>query len=249
LRQREREVLELQEQVAKHERLASLVTLAAGAAHELGTPLSTIAVVAKELERYASDPSASNDVREDTKLIRSEVERCRLILERMSVQGGEPMGETARTVQVRDLFTQVLAQFPELQRTLVKVELPDEALAAVLPRQATAQSLAALIQNALDANLDQRPIVITAIATDEGLRISIRDQGHGMPDNVLRRIAEPFFTTKEPGKGMGLGTFLVRSFAEKLGGRVMFDSVFGQGTTVTLELPLQSQRRNVHASI
>jgi two-component system sensor histidine kinase RegB len=136
-----------------------------------------------------------------------------------------------------------------LQRTLVKVELPDEALAAVLPRQATAQSLAALIQNALDANLDQRPIVIMAIATDEGLRISIRDQGHGIPDNVLRRIAEPFFTTKEPGKGMGLGTFLVRSFAEKLGGRVMFDSVFGQGTTVTLELPLQSQRRNVHASI
>ena len=249
LRQREREVLELQEQVAKHERLASLVTLAAGAAHELGTPLSTIAVVAKDLERYASDSSASDDVREDLKLIRSEVERCRLILERMSVQGGEPMGETARTVQVRDLLTQVLAQFSESQRTLVKVELPDEALAAVLPRQATAQSLAALIQNALDANLDQRPIVITAIATDDGLRISIRDQGHGMPDNVLRRIAEPFFTTKEPGKGMGLGTFLVRSFAERLGGRVLFDSVLGQGTTVTLELPLQSQRRNVHASI
>ena len=248
LRHREREVLELQEQVAKHERLASLVTLAAGAAHELGTPLSTIAVVAKELERYASDPSASNDVREDTKLIRSEVERCRLILERMSVQGGEPMGETACTVEVRDLFTQVLAQFPESQRTLVEVEVPEEALAAVLPRQATAQSLTALIQNALDANLDLRPIVITVTATDDGLRISIRDQGHGMPENILRRIAEPFFTTKEPGKGMGLGTFLVRSFAERLGGRVLFDSVFGQGTTVTLELPSQSQR-NVHASI
>jgi two-component system sensor histidine kinase RegB len=249
LRQREREVLELQEQVAKHERLASLVTLAAGAAHELGTPLSTIAVIAKDLERYASDPSASDDVREDTKLIRSEIERCRVILERMSVQGGEPMGETARTFQVRDLFTEVLGQFPESQRMLVKVELPDEALVAALPRQATAQSLAALIQNALDANLDQRPILITAIAIDDELRISVRDQGHGMPDTVLRRIAEPFFTTKEPGKGMGLGTFLVRSFAERLGGRVLFDSVFGQGTTVTLELPLQSQRRNVHASI
>ena len=112
-----------------------------------------------------------------------------------------------------------------------------------------AQSLAALIQNALDANLDQRPIVVSAIATDAGLEISIRDQGHGMPDKVLRRIAEPFFTTKEPGKGMGLGTFLVRSFAERLGGRVHFDSVFGQGTTVTVEWPLQSHRRDVHATV
>ena len=247
LRHREREVLDLQEQVAKHERLASLGTLAAGAAHELGTPLSTIAVVAKELEKYASAPSQSDDLREDAKLIRAEVERCRLILERLSVRGGEPMGEAARTVHVRDLFTQVLAQFPESQRALVRVELPDAALAAVLPRQATASSLAALIQNALDANLDQRPIVITAMGTGGELRISIRDQGHGMPDSVLRRIAEPFFTTKEPGKGMGLGTFLARSFAERLGGRVLFDSVLGQGTTVTIELPLESRRRNAHA--
>ena len=127
----------------------------------------------------------------------------------------------------------------------MKIELPDEALAAVLPEQATAQSLAALIQNALDANLDQRPIVITGTGTESELRISIRDQGHGMPDNVLRRIAEPFFTTKEPGKGMGLGTFLVRTFAERLGGRVLFDSVPGEGTTVTLELPLQSHGRTL----
>jgi two-component system sensor histidine kinase RegB len=167
----------------------------------------------------------------------------------MSGQGGEPLGETPRTVHMRDLFTQVLTQFPESQRMLLKIDLRDEALAAVLPRQATAQSLAALIQNALDANLDQRPIVITAMGTDAGLLISIRDQGHGMPDKVLRRIAEPFFTTKEPGKGMGLGTFLVRSFAERLGGRVQFDSVFGQGTTVTVELPFPSKRPNVHAAI
>ena len=157
------------------------------------------------------------------------------------------MGEIARTVPVRELFTQVLAQFPESQRTLVRIELADEALVAVLPRQAMARSLAALIQNALDANLDQRPIVVRAVGTDARLRISIRDHGHGINDKVLRRITEPFFTTKEPGKGMGLGTFLVRSFAERLGGRVHFDSVFGQGTTVTVELPLQ--RRSVHASV
>ena len=80
------------------------MTLAAGAAHELGTPLGTIAVVAKELESYARALSESEDVLEDARLIRSEVERCRRILERMSVQGAEPMGETPGRVRVRDLL-------------------------------------------------------------------------------------------------------------------------------------------------
>jgi two-component system, sensor histidine kinase RegB len=249
LRTRELEVLRLQDQLAKNERLASLVTLAAGAAHELGTPLATIAVIARELERYAATIADDDAVLEDAKLIRSEVERCRRILERMSAQSAEPIGEAPASIRVRDFLFQVVAEFSEVQRALLAIELEDEELAAVLPTQATAQSLAALIQNALDANSDQRPIVITATGTDSTLRIVVRDQGHGMPANVLRRIAEPFFTTKEPGKGMGLGTFLVRTFAESLGGRVLFDSVPGDGTTATLELPFVSSQPKAHAAV
>ncbi|MGD0436480.1 MAG: ATP-binding protein [Bryobacteraceae bacterium] len=246
LRRREREVFELQEQVAKHERLGSLVTLAAGAAHELGTPLGTIAVVAKELERYASALSGSDSVLEDARLIRSEVERCRRILERMSVQGAEPMGEAARKILVADLLNEVVEQLPESQRTVVVVEVEDEGLAAVLPEQATLQSVAALLQNAIDANREQRPVIVRASGAGPELSISIRDRGHGMPESVLRRIAEPFFTTKEPGKGMGLGTFLVRTFAERLGGRLLFESADGQGTVVTLLLPLG---KDAHAAV
>ena len=248
LRTREQEVLTLQEQLAKNERLASLVTLAAGAAHELGTPLATIAVVAKELERYAASIESNQAVLEDAKLIRSEVERCRRILERMSAQSAEPMGEVPVRVQMHDFLTQVVEQFPESQRALLHLDLADDTLAAVLPVHATAQSLAALIQNALDANLDQRPVVVAATHEGGELRIAVRDHGQGMPANVLRRIAEPFFTTKEPGKGMGLGTFLVRTFAERLGGRVRFDSAPGDGTTATLELPMQSSGQNAYAA-
>jgi two-component system sensor histidine kinase RegB len=248
LRAREEEVLILQDQVAKNERLASLVTLSAGAAHELGTPLGTIAVVARELERYAANAPHNGAVLEDARLIRAEVERCRRILERMSAHSAEPMGETPRRVDVRDFLTQVLAQFSESQRALMKIELSEQDLAAVLPEQATSQSLTALIQNALDANLERRPILIAASKTDSELRIAVCDQGEGMPSSVLRRIAEPFFTTKEPGKGMGLGTFLVRTFAESLGGRVRFHSTPGEGTTATLELPLQPSRQDAHAS-
>ena len=237
LRRREQEVFELQDQVSRHERLASMVTLAAGAAHELGTPLGTIAVVARELERYASNISKDNATLEDARLIRSEVDRCRVILERMSAQGAQPMGEAPERVRVLSLLTQVCGQFPEAQRAVLRIDLTDEALDAVLPVQATAQSIAALIQNALDANIDQRPVQIAAAENGSTLRISVQDRGHGMNNSVLRRIAEPFFTTKEPGKGMGLGTFLVRTFAQNLGGRVSFDSSPGEGTTVTMELP------------
>jgi two-component system sensor histidine kinase RegB len=238
LRTREQEVLTLQDQVAKSERLASLVTLAAGAAHELGTPLATIAVVARELERYASEFRNNAAVLEDAKLIRSEVDRCRRILEQMSVQSAEPMGEIPAAVEIGDLAAGVVAQFAEPKQKLLHLVLLDESMTAILPVKATIQSLTALIQNALDANIDNRPIVIEFSTTQSAIQIQVRDRGHGIPAAVLRRISEPFFTTKEPGKGMGLGTFLVRTFAERLGGDLSFHSSADGGTTVTIKLPL-----------
>ncbi len=159
------------------------------------------------------------------------------------------MGETPSRVQVRDLLVQVLEQFPESQRAQLKIEFANEELDAVLPARATVQSLAAPIQNALDATSEERPIVISARGTEDGLSIVVQDRGHGIPANVLRRIAEPFFTTKEPGKGMRLETFLVGTFAERLGGRVLFNSTPGEGTTVTLELPIHPSGPSAHASI
>jgi len=248
LRRREQEVLELKDQVAKHERLASLVTLAAGAAHELGTPLGTIAVVARELERYASSASADEAVVEDARLIRSEVERCRLILERMSVQGAEPMGETPRQVAIADLLNRVRDQFPNPQRNHISIDA-HPTVYVIVPQQATIQSVSALVQNALDASNENRPVKVSASQSGPRVRILIADEGSGMTETVLRRIGEPFFTTKEPGKGMGLGTFLVRTFAERLGGSLSFDSVAGRGTTVTLELPVNTAGKPSYVTV
>ena len=247
LRIREQEVLKLTDQVGKHERLASLVTLAAGAAHELGTPLGTIAVVARELERSASGASA-DEVLDDARLIRSEVERCRLILERMSVQGAEPMGETPRQLAMADLLNRVRDQFPSHQRVYISIDA-DPAASVIVPEHATIQSVSALVQNALDASNENRPVRVTASQYGPHVRISIADQGSGMTETVLRRIGEPFFTTKDPGKGMGLGTFLVRTFAERLGGSLSFDSVAGSGTTVTLELPVNTTSKPKHVPV
>ena len=72
------------------------------------------------------------------------------------------------------------------------------------------------------------------------LILTIRDRGQGMSAEVLRRLSEPFFTTKEPGEGMGLGVFLARTTIERLGGSLRVESAVAQGTTVHVHLPVQN---------
>lgn len=241
VRDSERQALNLRDRLAKSERLASLVTLAAGAAHELGTPLGTIAIAAKELERAARNAEPVNEeILEDATLIRSEVARCRLILEGMSADGAETPGEASTPVPLGAVLSDVAARFnryPELH-------IPEPAVDAVamLPRRATVQAVSALVKNAIDANPNRKPVTVRAEIASGNVRFVVEDQGSGMPPDVLKHIAEPFFTTKQPGSGMGLGTFLVRVFAEHLNGRLSFDSTLGKGSTAILELPAIEQR-------
>lgn len=239
LRLREHEVLALQEHIARHEKLTSLVTLAAGAAHELGTPLATIAVVARELERYASTLRDGEALRDDAKLIHSEVERCQRILQRMSAEGAEPVGESPRIIEAGELLRQAIEEVPDAQRSRIAVDVIDTSAALFVPVRATVQSLVALLSNALDAGSTDGHVLLRAEQRGIEIAFSVCDNGTGMSEEILRRIAEPFFTTKEPGSGMGLGTFLVRSFAERLGGCLSYESVPGSGTTATLTLPVE----------
>jgi two-component system, sensor histidine kinase RegB len=237
LRNHEHELLRLQSLVARHEKVSSLAALAAKAAHEMGTPLGTIAIVAKELERHARDVEANGHVTAEAKLIRSEVERCSHILREMSSQGAKLTGETPALIKIDALLQQLRESFPEPQRSAIKIHaLPD--LSAVLPIETTRQVLSALVKNALEASLTGVNVQL-AVESDTGiLRFIVRDSGSGMSAEVLGRIAEPFYSTKRPERGMGLGTFLARVFAEDMGGSLIFDSAVNLGTTAILELPI-----------
>ncbi len=232
LRRREQQVLELQQQVSRNERLASLVTLAAGAAHELGTPLASIAVVSKEIERALAGRDA--ELADDARLIRSEVDRCRRILHDMSARGAEATGEAPVRIALSELAERVLAHFSPEQRTWIQVTASGSGLA---PPEAAARAVAALVKNALEASPPGVPVALHLGRTAGSIVVRVTDSGSGMPPEILNRIAEPFFTTKEPGRGMGLGLFLVRLFAERLGGQLRFESEPGRGTVATLELP------------
>ncbi len=239
LRAHEQQVLRLQSQLGRHEKIASIVTLAAGAAHELGTPLATIAIASKELEIYAAQRSRDAHVAEEARLIRAEVDRCGRILHAMSARGAEFIGEMPVAVNLCQFFDRLKSGFPESERRVLQASA-NPGLEAVLPTESTRQALTALVRNALDASVPGEPVDLCADCGEGKLRFTVRDRGAGMTPDILKRIAEPFFTTKAPGRGMGLGTFLARAFAENLRGSLAFESVAGQGTTVILELPLES---------
>jgi two-component system sensor histidine kinase RegB len=238
LRQHEESLLRMQEELAKKDRLASLVTLAAGAAHELSTPLSTIAIIAKELESFATIQFPDASVAEDSRLIRSEVDRCGDILRRMSARGAAPAGEALEIMGADELLARVCDEVAQPGRLQIETGGGPVGPSLTVPRRSVQQALIALVKNALEASADDTVVRVSVRQAGDFLRFVVADQGTGMPEEVLRRIGEPFFTTKEPGKGMGLGTFLVRSLAEQLGGRLHYESAPNAGTSAILELPV-----------
>jgi len=239
LQKREQEVLLLQNQLARHERLASIVTLAAGAAHELGTPLATIAVGSKDLELHGTTIVRDPDVVEGARLIRAEVDRCRRILQQMSDRAAEPLGEMAGPIDLKELLERVRSGFSPLMQRRLQTGVNGNGREAVLCAEATIQALTALVKNALDASADDESVSLVSERTATTVRFTVKDSGQGMGPDILKRLGEPFFTTKAPGSGMGLGIFLVREYAERLEGNLMVESETGTGTTAVLELPLK----------
>ncbi len=239
IERRDAEIAAMREQATRTERLASLTTLAAGAAHELGTPLGTIAIAAKELERVLARPELADGVslRDDARLIRAEVERCRRILDQMASDAGETTGEALADVPAARIVRDVLDGLAADDAARVRVEGLPLAAAASLPRRAVVSAVSSLVRNALDATAAPGPVLLRVAADERTLRVTVEDEGPGMTAEVLERAVEPFFSTKPPGKGMGLGLFLARTLAEGLGGELTIRSQPGVGATARLDLP------------
>jgi two-component system sensor histidine kinase RegB len=225
-------------------RVMGMTTLAAGAAHELSTPLATIKTVVGELDRELRARDDLAHVRDDLALVRAEVERSRAILDQLSIAAGELRGEAPTSVALSSLRDAVVG-WPEGMRARVRWELPDASVR--IPARAIAQALGALVKNAIDASPPDETVAVRAEVRRARLRLSVADRGSGMSTETLARVGEPFFTTKDPGRGMGLGIFLVKALAAHLGGELTIESSLGRGTTITLDLPLSSEAARVPA--
>jgi two-component system sensor histidine kinase RegB len=237
LEQRERELTASRAATARSERLAALFALGAGAAHELATPLSTIRTAAIELERtLGREGSAPSVAANYAVVMRREIERCTAVLDGLSGRAASTSaGDTG--VSLDDVLNDVRRRLGEPLTTRLDVTLPDNPRAINIPAEPLCQVLVALIRNAFDASAPHQRVALS-VAQAPTLHVEVIDSGRGMGTDEAARAGEPFFTTKPPGAGLGLGLFLARAFADQMGGSLRWRSSVGQGTCVILDVPV-----------
>ena len=195
LKQREQALKDAEDARIRNRQLEALTTLAAGAAHELASPLSTIAVVAKELSRaLEKQPNVPEVVSQDVALIRSELDRCRQILDRMTSTAGDAAGEKLQTISIEAFLNETLLGLREPERVALEIAESERERSNLMPVQAAAQAIRNLLQNAIDASPPGAIVKLMALPCEQGWMISVVDRGVGMSPEILQRIGEPFFT-------------------------------------------------------
>ncbi len=255
--QKTRELKRAHEQVLHIEKMATIGKMAAVVAHEINNPLSGILTYAKLVRKWIERGEAETTKRQDSEqclnLIAEESRRCGdLVKNLLTFSRTAPMNRQTTDINtVVDRSLRLIA--PQMEMKGVDVH-PD--LAKELPRVQCdpgqiEQVVLALSMNALDAMPHGGNLwVTTRMGSDAtGIEIEVRDDGSGIPEDILPQIFEPFLTTKESGKSVGLGLAVSQNIIERHSGRIEVQSKAGKGTTFTVTLPADGSALPVAASV
>ncbi len=217
--------------------LAAMGTLAAGAAHELGSPLGTISMLISDLS-YMDDDERSEAVT----TIKQEVKRCKHIIHQMaSPELRLPnLPADAPSWKVGALVQELKAMSYEVGLR-VSCTRDVEVIETTVPREVLGQILRELILNAVEA-CRRRPgssgVEVVCSRRGEQLEITVVDDGIGMEPEAVQAAFDPFFSTKPEGEGMGLGLYLARAHLRQLGGTIELQSTPREGSKITIVAPL-----------
>ncbi|MDP3538950.1 MAG: ATP-binding protein [Azonexus sp.] len=232
IRERDAELAAAREQALRDERVMAMGTLAAGAAHELGTPLATMALVAGEL---ANDPTISDASRDDIALLRQQIGVCKQIITGLSRRAGAERLENTPLEPVDRWLDQLRQHWHAVRpqsgsRLIIGSDGSPPEIAAD-PR--LEQAMLNLLNNA--ANATALPLEIRLSWCSQNICIDIRDHGPGFPANVLEQGGQTSFPPHEHGNGVGL--MLTRAAIEQLGGSLTLLNPDEGGALARIELP------------
>lgn len=233
LRARDAHVADLRQHAAEEEGIVRMGLFASGAAHELGTPLGTLAVILADWRRMpaiAGDPQLATEVEE----MQAEVQRCKTIVSDILHSAGQPRGEAMERMAAAAFLDAVVEDW-RLTHPQVPIDYQREVAAVVI---AVDPALRQAIWNLLDNAAEASPAGVQLVAgIDDGmLAIAVRDWGEGFTPEALAQLGKLFQSTK--GAGHGLGLFLAVNVARRLGGRLEARNRAMGGAEVRLLLPL-----------
>jgi two-component system NtrC family sensor kinase len=246
--QKTRELKRAHEHVLHVEKMATIGKMAAVVAHEINNPLSGILTYAKLLKKWIQRGEAASSKKQDAEqcldLIADESRRCGdLVRNLLTFSHTSPMNvQTTDLNAVVDRSVRLVAHQLELNGVELHLDLPSNLPAIQCDPGQIEQVLLALIMNAIDAMPRGGNLWVRTRMAEEPdeLSIEVRDDGSGIPPEILPNIFEPFLTTKETGKSVGLGLAVSQNIIEGHRGRVDVQSDVGKGTTFTVTLPVDA---------
>ena len=235
MREHDRLLREAARRALNDEAMLRIGTLAAGAAHELGTPLTTMAVVVGEMRRQANTPAQQRDVA----ILAGQIETCRQALVNLRAAAGHARTDGGGRANLDAFLASIVARF----RTM-RPDIPLEArwdgtrpAPAIFADQSLRQAILVLLNNAADASPDH--VEVAAKWDRESLQLTVSDRGGGVPAGNIDKLGRAFFTTKPPGRGTGLGLVLTASTMDRLGGTLRWSIRADGGLAAEIRLPLQ----------
>ena len=235
-RESDRALAALRQQAAEEDHIIRMGLLASGAAHELGTPLSSMSVILGDWTRLP-EVESSAELRADLADMRTELHRCKTIVSGILMSAGDLRGENPSVTSVRSLFGEIVGDWrSRINGELRFVDTFGEDVSIVAD-----PGLRQIIGNVIDNAHEVSPqlIILEIRREDADLVIAVSDEGPGFAADMLARLGQPYSSTKGRDGG-GLGLFLVVNVVRKLGGQVSVENRESGGATVQISLPLAS---------
>lgn len=235
IRDRDKELSRSREQALQNEQIIALGTLAAGAAHELGTPLSTMAIITGELQQ---ELPGNTEFQNNIRILRNQISLCKQTLTHLLADAGQARVEEGNSQPV-DIFLQQVIDKWQLIRPSIRFTSQSEGVQPVpiiMNTRLLSQSILNLLNNAADAST--RQVTVISRWDEKQLHLEILDDGPGLDAEAAEHAGEPFFTSKGPGQGFGIGLFLANTNIERFGGSVRLFNRPEGGACTHVTLPV-----------